>query len=314
MRLRKFQRYFRRFIYLSGLCALIYYFASNGTQTRETISDILEGDFTPLYEGISDAREKASQAFHSFDPGQVGEFFSGDPDYDPIFGEPLLERSGYKLQVLDNGPWDVGYSNQYGIPVWVSYRAMATNKHKSDDRPESFTTDHRVRNAVGSSTYVHSGYDRGHLFPNYLASVCYGREAQEASFLMTNIVPQNPDLNRGSWRLLEERVGFDYRHDYGEVHVLTGPYFNSSGNHRFIGGKVLIPDGYWKVILVENRKGKMDTLAFMLPQDASPYTPVGHYLVSIDEIEAVTGLNLFPELTDKMESTLESKKASGVWK
>ena len=79
------------------------------------------------------------------------------------------------------------------------------------------------------------------------------------------------------------------------------------------GGHVRVPDGFWKILLVENRKGKRDALAFMMPQYATG-EDLGRYLVSIDAIERATGLDIFPNLLEEDAFNLEGKKASGMWR
>ncbi len=48
---------------------------------------------------------------------------------------------------------------------------------------------------VTHNDYTHSGYDRGHMAPNYAIATRYGQEAQKETFLMSNIVPQLGNLN-----------------------------------------------------------------------------------------------------------------------
>ena len=71
--------------------------------------------------------------------------------------------------------------------------------------------------------YAESGFNRGHLNPNFLMD---GQEARLATFTLTNAVPQEPCFNQGAWKRAEQLfdevfVSFCYRRG-GQVHALTG--------------------------------------------------------------------------------------------
>ena len=68
-----------------------------------------------------------------------------------------------------------------------------------------FEVDPEAADCPTPDDYTRTGYDRGHMAPNYLIATRYGKVAQRETFLMSNIVPQTPELNRGPWRILEEK-------------------------------------------------------------------------------------------------------------
>ena len=89
-------------------------------------------------------------------------------------------------------------------PLWVGYVARDPAAGTPHERPDSFAVDAPQGTGIDGDAYRGSGYDRGHLAPNYLISRAYGREAQRASFRMSNIVPQLPRHNQLLWQRLEE--------------------------------------------------------------------------------------------------------------
>jgi endonuclease G len=54
-------------------------------------------------------------------------------------------------------------------------------------------------------------------------------------------------------------------------------------------------------------------LAFVMPQDVAGNEPLDRYLVSIDEVEARTGLDFFPQLPGPIEYRLESSVKTAGW-
>ncbi|KAL8195936.1 UNVERIFIED_CONTAM: hypothetical protein K2H54_000210 [Gekko kuhli] len=69
--------------------------------------------------------------------------------------------------------------------------------------------------------YHRSGYDRGHQAP--AADMRSTTTTMKESFLLTNMTPQLPELNRGSWRILEEKArqwAITYKGRFGAGHIL----------------------------------------------------------------------------------------------
>jgi endonuclease G len=198
-------------------------------------------------------------------------------------------------------------------PLWVAYRLFDVPdlEHRAiGPRKSTFTVDRRTRAQVAHSDYTRSGYDRGHMAPNYGIASRYGREAQLETYLMSNIVPQSPLVNRHLWKDLEMSVAKRYSCFFGEVWVITGPVFE--GNIEKLESGVPVPSAYYKIIADET-DGRLRTIAFLVEQRCPPYTRIRKRMVCIDEIEKITGLDFFSDLPDAAENELESKTASRLW-
>jgi hypothetical protein len=123
----------------------------------------------------------------------------------------------------------------------VETRFFAVSNPSSTARPEGFSPDPRIEPEyqVNTHYWTATGYDRGHMAPNWGVSICYGRDAQVQTFLLTNVIPQSPALNRGLWETLEKIISNDYAERFGQVWVICGPIFGSNlGTLK--DGKVLI--------------------------------------------------------------------------
>ena len=173
-----------------------------------------------------------------------------------------------------------------------------------------FDVDPRTRTRVTHDDYTNSGYDRGHMTPNYRIGIVYGERAQMETFMMSNIVPQMPNLNRGLWREAEQLIANDYLRERGELWVLTGPIFTEHVAELRSG--VDIPSALFKIVLDEDG-GKVSSLALVIPQTADNDDSLSSSLVSIDQIEAASGLDFFSALEDGVETQLEAKRASRIW-
>jgi len=221
------------------------------------------------------------------------------------------EGSSADIRVLRNRAYVAGYSDSLGNPRWVAYHMRDLDRLPAPPRrPEKFEVDRRTVARVEPDDYTGSGYDRGHLAPNYAIATRYGAAAQRETFLMSNITPQRHALNAGLWASLEMKIATSFPARYGEVWIFAGPVF---GPHpaRWRAG-VSVPEAFFMIIVDEN-EGKLRTLAFLVPQEATAEADPARFLTSIDEIQRRTGLDFLSELDDPAERAVEQQRASRVW-
>lgn len=222
-------------------------------------------------------------------------------------------RSAVILRVLQNDGFIVGYDEQRRNPAWVAYRVSDPKDAKSAERPERFEVDNRTRARVSAAEYTGSGYDRGHMAPNAAIGRLYGEQAQEQTFLMSNIVPQSPELNRRVWRDLEARILNNYARRFGEVWVVTGPVYGENGVPvPQIGSGVAVPEACFKILVDEHEKG-LRAQAFIIPQTVSGDENPAQFLVSVQEVEKRTGLKFFPDLPQPAREELGTWVSPRLW-
>lgn len=221
-------------------------------------------------------------------------------------------------RIFRNDGFMVGYSDIRGNPLWVIYQLEPIPDNAPYyERPQQFYADWRNLTRIAPDSYSHSGYDRGHMAPNYAISRLYGRSAQLDTFLMTNITPQRPDLNRRLWQRLEEVEIDHFTAHFSTVWVLTGPIFDEDierleSSYYQVG----IPDAFYKIYIVPPTKARQNPkmLAFIVPQTVRGTEPLDRFLVTIDRVEKQTGLDFFHEIKDKVEMKLESSIEPEPWK
>jgi endonuclease G len=232
-------------------------------------------------------------------------------------GLPRAERPGLPgKRVLVNEGYVAGYADEWGNPLWAAYRmADVTPLPPAGERPERFEVDGRTVARVSSDAYTGTGYDRGHLAPNYGIATRHGEDAQRETFLMSNIIPQRHGLNAGLWKQLELRAATSYPARFGEVWIVAGPVFGARPDRlptRGGGVAPRVPEGCF-MILADESDGRVRTLAFLFPQDPKAGAELADYLTTIDEIEARTGLDFFAELPVETQAELEARRAKRVW-
>lgn len=217
-------------------------------------------------------------------------------------------------KTLPSQAFAVGYSDKRGNPLWVVYRLKPVPVNMPLlKRPSHFSTDKRASNQVNHGDYDKSGYDRGHLAPNYAISALYGKQAQAETFVMTNITPQRPNLNRKLWQRLEEAEVKYFTRLAPTIWVTTGPVFDEAVEYLKTARNVEIPDAFYKVYAMQT-DGKTYLLAFLMPQTVKGNEPLDRYLVTVDKIEELTGLDFFHELEDNEENALEAALNPQPWK
>ncbi len=219
-------------------------------------------------------------------------------------------------RVLVNEGYVVGYADAWGNPLWAAYRMQDVSPlPPAGERPRSFTVDTRTAARISPDSYTGTGYDRGHLAPNYGIATRFGDAAQRETFLMSNIIPQRHGLNAGLWKQLEQRSATSYPARFGEVWIVVGPVFGATPALLPSRGGLTaprVPEGCFMIITDES-DGRVRTLAFLFPQELPPGAKVDDYLTTIAEIEARTGLDFFSELPTETQVELESRRAARIW-
>ena len=132
--------------------------------------------------------------------------------------------------------------------------------------------------------YARSGFDRGHMVPSGDMPVA---SAQQQSFSLANMVPQNPGSNRCLWEGIERAVR-DLAVDEGAVWVLTGPVFEGANLQR-LNGRVLVPTSLYKALYLP---GRQEAGAYLAPNAPG----LAWQAVSLDRLREVAGLDAFPSL------------------
>lgn len=221
-------------------------------------------------------------------------------------------NSHYSNVIKRYAAMTVNFNYSYKVPNCVSYVLTSdmidiTNGPNAEHRRNyKFYADPSVRGCPEWYEYRGSGYDRGHMAP--ANDMRWSRQSMSDCFLMTNICPQDHDLNGGSWNKLELKI-HDWAKRHGKIIVATGPIFN--GNSRRIGqnNDIVVPAGFFKVVL---DPGRNRAIGFIY-ENHEGGGGVARHACSVDEVERITGHDFFSALPDNVENAIESTYNFNQW-
>ena len=199
-----------------------------------------------------------------------------------------LDYLGYYLE----------YSEQHEQALWTMHIINPRIQTRGVGRTNDFRMDERITTKTAeeidyftydaaTDTYDGYGYDRGHLVPS--ADFRFSTKAMSDTYYYSNISPQLNEFNADIWADIEDfGRAFVYKHNR-PLAVVTIPIFdNNEKIARSING-VTIPTRFAKAFLdIETN----EAVGFIL-NHASSDAKISKFMVTIDQIESVSGFDLF---------------------
>jgi endonuclease G, mitochondrial len=230
--------------------------------------------------------------------------------------------SNHENYLMAKPQYVLSYARDKKSPNWVSWRLTAdnlavqgTSKRQNDFRadpalPADWSPSH-PRDFTGS------GFDRGHLTNSEDRSS--NPTDNSATFLMTNIIPQSPDNNRGVWVELEKYCRQLVRAGQ-ELYIIAGPQgqggVGDRGAKRQLKTGQIVPANIWKVVLVTDRGQGLaginaNTRAFAVSipniQGVKDHD-WRSYRQTVRVIEKTTGYNFFSVLPADVQEAIENRE------
>lgn len=233
-----------------------------------------------------------------------------------LLGNPLIGGPKIDSFILSRPQYALSYNHTRGEANWVAWHTDASNlghtrrgKFRPDpDLPEAWQ--------ITPEDYTGSGFDRGHLCPS--GDRTDTRKNNDATFYMSNMVPQAKELNQKIWAHLEDYLRDQVR-DGREVYVIAGGRGNAG---TIAGGKVVVPEYCWKIAVLlpagQNDLQRIPTEAEVLAVEMKNEENPAYgsedwrkYLTTVSALEKSTGFNFFQSLSPEDQSKLENSKYSG---
>ncbi|HEV7747610.1 MAG TPA: DNA/RNA non-specific endonuclease [Pyrinomonadaceae bacterium] len=217
----------------------------------------------------------------------------------------------------------LSFNNSREIPNWTSWHLDSTwraGAPRQDDFRNDTTLPPGFHQVLGTD-YSGSGFDRGHMCPS--ADRTSSIPDNSATFLMTNMVPQAPGNNQGPWASLENYLRTFLPNN--ELYIVSGGVGvggtgSGGGTTNVLASGVTVPQKTWKVVLIlpvgDNDVARVDnstrTIAVIMPNiDSIRPDQWQKYLATIDQVETLTGYDLFSNVDPAAQTAIEAKVDAG---
>lgn len=263
--------------------------------------------------------------------------------------EPALQRlefpkvkGGNSIVIIHTtyGQYGINYSVEWDCEKrsqrWSCYQMHAGNKGGNYSRViDGYLFDedmpnhniNYVTNDYGENIdpFWSSGYDHGHICPN--ADRKYSKEANRQTFYLTNMQPQRNHFNAGIWLAMENKLTKTWwPTSVGDtLYVVKGGTIDSEENIiEYICNKrranspqkgfIPVPKYFFMALLYKSKTGSYKAMAFWVEHLNEDHSndPLGNYVINIDELERLTGIDFFCNLPDDIENEVEATTLENI--
>lgn len=209
---------------------------------------------------------------------------------------------------------------------WVAFRFDGDTRGKSTGRAdEPFQDDPSLSSTYHIGYYGFGGqYNRGHLCASN--DRLYNTTANEQTFYMTNMSPQLGSFNQGYWITLEnlvQRLGRNATFS-DTLYVVKGGTIRDNQVMGYVsrsnGKRVAVPK-YYYMALLKVKNGTYSSIAFWMEhkeygytyKNQAPLSEIKKTAITVNQLEALTGIDFFPNLPDAAEEIVENSCLPGTW-
>ncbi len=216
-------------------------------------------------------------------------------------------------EIVIHEGFTLSYNKKHLVSNWVAWVLTPDRVNGPEKRANDFQPDFTIKKGpiAYDTDYRGSGYDRGHMCPS--ADNKHSRDAMNQCFLFSNMCPQTHKLNAGDWQDLEALCR-RWAVEYDSIYIVCGPIIEKGVEYETIGeNKVLVPKQFYKVILRWTGDNSAEAIGFIMNNDES-HNPVASYAVTVDSVEARTGINFFSKLPKEVERRAEAEFDCTKWK
>lgn len=220
-----------------------------------------------------------------------------------------LRPSSTTGEIVQHAHFILSYHEGYEQAEWVAYQLDRSHLTYDDRKRPDFIEDPKVSTKSADwRNYRGSGYDRGHLCP--AGDRRFSEYAYNETFYTSNISPQDRDFNAGIWNRLEQQVR-SWAKKEGPLTIVTGGILEK-GLPTIGEEGVGVPKYYYKIVS-KGSGDRMSMIAFLIPHREDKGS-LRKFVVSVDRLEELTGIDFFQGLPDGLENTLEAGIHTDSWK
>lgn len=162
-----------------------------------------------------------------------------------ILNVPCADNAGPDTLVSDS--YIVVYSPTLRVPISADWVCAAQYLGATKREPSwRFSEDTRCPLPRAThNDYTRSGYDRGHMVP--AADRSASISSMKSTFIMSNVCPQVPSLNRGEWKRWEDACR-SYARNGHPLRVHVDAVWWPADTQRIGKHSVAVPHGFVKTI------------------------------------------------------------------
>ncbi len=230
--------------------------------------------------------------------------------------------------LIERNQYDVSYNCAKGIPNWVEWHidsswlgsAQRTDNYRAQTDIPLPAGCYVVQGGDYSGSATNGGFDRGHNVPS--ADRTDNVTDNDATFIMTNFIPQAPNNNQGIWNDMEAYIRsqvtsgnevYTWMGNAGQGGIGLNGFANTVAN-----GHVVVPAYVWRVVMVlpvgSNDLSRVNAntrvFAVLTPniQTASGLNSNWMtYICPVSKIEQLTGMTFFPNVPAATATVLKQK-------
>jgi endonuclease G len=218
-----------------------------------------------------------------------------------------LPVTGAREQLVKHTLYSLSYNENYELASWAAYQLTPEQAKATGTFKEKYLEDPLVTTESASTKdYKDAGFIMGQLVPP--EDMFNSIPALEETFLTSNTVPHKPSFNKYVWKNIEKLIR-EWAKEGNTLYIATGPVLKDAPFGTFGQNKISIPTRYYKVVM--DVRGER-AVAFVMRSNVASGAPKS-FAVSVDEVEKITGIDFFPQVSDEAEEKAESSNDFSKW-
>ena len=210
--------------------------------------------------------------------------------------------------MVDYTGFTVSFNPAHHLPNYVVWELTGKEANGEVPRNSKFRTDSDILGCATTEDYRNSGFDRGHMAP--AADMKWSEEAMSDCHYLTNICPQDHNINGGRWSSLE-KLSRKWAERDSAVIIICGPVLSDELVMTIGDSQVSVPERFFKVIMAPY-VDPPQAIGFIIPNHRTD-DGLEAMAMSVDRVEEITGFDFFSCLPDDVENKMEMSANFREW-
>ncbi len=190
-----------------------------------------------------------------------------------------LPKTDHPEIIISRPQYVISYNKEFRNPNWAAWKlekkdignsGRAETFAPDDDLAKYLKSSNNAVKPVGESAYSGFCFDRGHQVPSADRSNTVHNNRE--TFLMSNVSPQTPYLNRGVWSRLEQYTRTVVQNENKKAYIISGPIYDQDFGKIGANNDIQVPSKHFKIIFLVNANlsaadinSNTETIAVVMP-------------------------------------------------